>query len=159
MLLSVLLMIGVFGCNAQDQQKEEEIRSKINTEFSLNIRECNIGTDAVTDFNGKVEFWNVCNLKNGNRIILIESYNEVTYYQEVYFEKNSELIYAKETEKFMPKNHFTQMNWNCEYYAKKGELIALMSLGHGKTENDQWDPDIIFEMYENRLSELKKIIE
>lgn len=159
MLLSVLLMIGVFGCNAQDQQKEEEIRSKINTEFSLNIRECNIGTDAVTDFNGKVEFWNVCNLKNGNRIILIESYNEVTYYQEVYFEKNSELIYAKETENFMPKNHFTQMNWNCEYYAKKGELIALMSLGHGKTENDQWDPDIIFEMYENRLSELKKIIE
>ena len=68
-----------------------------------------------------------------------------------------ELIYAKETQNYMPKNHFTQMAWNCEFYAKNGKLIAIMSLGHGKTEDEEWNPDVIFDMYKNRLTELKRI--
>ena len=75
----------------------------------------------------------------------------------IYFEKNGELIYAKETQNYMPKNHFTQMAWNCEFYAKNGKLIAIMSLGHGKTEDEEWNPDVIFDMYKNRLTELKRI--
>jgi len=111
----------------------------------------------ISDFNDKTEFWNICNLKNGNRIIKIESHEKETYYQEIYFEKNGELVYAKETENYIPKNHFTQMSWNCEFYAENGELVALISLGHGKTEDEEWNPDVIFEMYKNRLTELKKI--
>ena len=57
----------------------------------------------------------------------------------------------------MPKNEFTQMIWNCEFYMKKGKLISLMSLRHGKTEDDKWNPDIIFEMYKNRISEMKRM--
>jgi len=49
------------------------------------------------------------------------------------------------------------MSWNCEFYAENGELVALISLGHGKTEDEEWNPDVIFEMYKNRLTELKKI--
>lgn len=157
-LLTLILTFGILICNAQNQrEKEEKIRSEINTEFEENKGECYAGVDVVSDFNGKTEFWNICKLKNGNRIITIDSYKKDTYYQEIYFEKNGELIYAKETENYMPKNHFTQMSWNCEFYAKKGELIALMSLGHGKTEDDKWNPDVIFEMYKNRLTELKRI--
>lgn len=32
-----------------------------------------------------------------------------------------------------------------------------MSMGHGKTENDEWNPEIIFEMYKKRKTELDKI--
>lgn len=158
LLLTLIMLIGILNCNAQNQrEKEEKIRSEINTRFYKNLSECNTGIDTVTDFNGKMEFWSICDLKNGNRIIKIESHKEDTFYQEIYFESNGDLIYAKETENYMPKNHFTQMVWNCEFYTKKGELISIMSLGHGKTENEEWNPEVIFEMYRKRLSEFKKI--
>ena len=157
-LLTLIVMIGILSCNAQSQrEKEEKIRSEINLNFDKNMSECNSEIDAVSDFNGKSEFWNICDLKNGNRIIKIESHKGDTFYQEIYFENNGDLIYAKETENYMPKNHFTQMYWNCEFYAQNGELIALISLGHGKTEDDEWSPEVIFEMYKNRIVELKKI--
>ena len=57
----------------------------------------------------------------------------------------------------MPKNHFAQMSWNCELYIEKGKLISLISLGHGKTEDDNWNPEVIIKMYKTRLTELKKI--
>lgn len=152
------MMLGIMNCNAQSQRAEEEkMRSEINEIFYQNISECNAEIDAVSDFNGKSEFWNICDLKNGNRIIKIESHNADTFYQEIYFENNGNLIYAKETENYMPKNHFTQMAWNCEFYIQNGELITLVSLGHGKTEDDEWNPDVIFDMYKNRIAELNKI--
>ncbi len=157
-LLILIMTFGILSCNAQNQRdKEEKTRAEINAGFDENVLKCNTGIDSVTDFNGKIEFWNICNLKNDNRIITIESHKGDTYYQEIYFEKNGDLIYAKETENYMPKNHFTQMAWNCEFYANKGEIITYMSLGHGKTEDDKWNPEIIFEMFKNRLIELKRI--
>ena len=57
----------------------------------------------------------------------------------------------------MPINNFVLQTWTCQFYAKKGELISLMSLGHGKTEDDEWNADIIFEMHEKRITELNKI--
>ena len=127
LLLTLILSFWILSCNAQSQrEKEEIIRSEINTEFEKNMTECYAGVDAVSDFNGKTEFWNICELKNGNRIITIDSHKEDTYYQEIYFEKN-------------------------------GDLITLMSLGHGKTEDEEWNPDVIFEMYKNRITELKRI--
>jgi hypothetical protein len=32
-----------------------------------------------------------------------------------------------------------------------------MSLGHGKTEDDQWNPEIIFDMHNKRITELNRI--
>lgn len=156
--LILIILFGILSCNAQNQrEKEEKTRIDINVEFDKNVSECPSGTDLVTDFNKKNEFWDICNLDNGNRIIKIQSHKTDTFYQEIYFEKNGDLICAKETEKYMPKNQFTKMIWNCEFYAKKGELISLMSLGHGKTEDDKWNPEIIFEMYKKRIAELNQI--
>lgn len=157
-LLVLIVIFGFLTCNAQSQlEKEEKIRSEINAEFNRNMSKCISGIDAVSDFNGKTELWYICDLENGNRIFKIESHKNNTYYQEIYFEKNGNLIYAKETENHMPKNHFTQIAWNCKFYAKNGKLISLISLGHGKTENANWNPDVIFEMYKSRLTELKKL--
>ena len=49
------------------------------------------------------------------------------------------------------------MDWNCEFYIKNGKLIGLISLGHGKTEDDEWNPEIIFQMYKKRIAELSEI--
>ena len=157
-LFSLLLLFIIGACAAQSQREnDEKIRAKINTQFYAALSNCNRETTAVTNFNCKDEFWSICVLKNNNRIVTVEWHQGDTYYQEIYFEKNGDLIYAKETENYMPKNQVTQMQWNCEFFTKNGELLTVISLGHGKTESDEWDPDSIFQLYKTRLAELEKI--
>jgi len=148
------------ACAAQSKAtKEAKIREDIRSLFDTNVANCAAETTAVTNFNGKTEFWSICPLQNGNRIITIHSHQGDTYNQEIYFEQSGDLMYAKETENYMPKNQFTQLPWNCEFFAKNGELLTIISLGHGKTEDDEWDPDSIFKMYKTRLAELAQIKE
>ena len=157
-LLTLSLLLCLFNSHAQTAlEKEAIIRSEINLEFEKNSLLCDNQVDAITDIHGKTEFWSICELDNGNRILQIESHKENTYYQEIYFEKDGALVYAKETENYIPSNHFTQMPWYCEFYARNGKLIALLSHGHGKTEENTWNPEVIFDMYRKRLNELEKI--
>ena len=157
--LFILLMLVFFlkGTAQSQQEKEEKIRTLVNTEYNDIACECNFEVNAITDFNAKKEFWSICELKNGNRILKINSHDNDFYYEEIYFEKKGALIYAKETENYVPKNYFKQMSWHCEFYTKNGVLLTLISLGHGKTEDDNWNPDSIFDSYKKRLAELKKI--
>ena len=67
------------------------------------------------------------------------------------------MIYAKEIGNYLPLNDFTQKFWNCEFYIKNRQIISIMSLGHGDTEDDGWDPESIIEMYDTRLIQLKEI--
>ncbi len=159
LLLAVTIMLcSTTSANAQTQiETEESIRAATNVEFYKNMADCDSEVDAVTDFNEKTEFWSICDLDNDNRIIKVKSYNDNTYYQETYFEENKLLVYAIEAEYYIPKNSFIQQVWNCEFYIDNGKLVTLMSLGHGKTETEDWDPGIIFSMYEARLNELSRI--
>jgi predicted metal-binding protein len=136
---------------------EEKLREEINTQYLSELSKCSQSINAVTDFNGKTEFWRICKTDNGKRIIQINSHEETALYEEVYFEQNGELVYAEESINYMPINHFVLQPWTCQFYAEKGKLVSLMSLGHGKTENDEWNPEIIFEMYKSRIAELNKI--
>ncbi len=159
-LLTLLMLVNILGCNARkDYNSEEKIRTEINAEFKKNMLQCGTSVNAVTDFNGKTELWGICELENGNRILKIESHEDEVYYQEIYFEKEGDLIYARETANYLPKNHFTQRGWNCEFYTKNGKILTITSLGHGKTEDEEWEPESIFEMYKKRLAELEKIEE
>lgn len=158
LLTILLLLLGILNSAAQSQQEEEEaIRNQINRTYKQALTECVLEVNTITTFNEKKEFWSICQLKNGNRILKIASHDNDIYYEEIYFEKEGMLIYAKETENVIPKNHFTQMTWHCEFYIRNGALLTLISLGHGKTEDENWDPDSIFDSYKKRLAELKKI--
>ena len=140
-----------------EPQKEEKFRDSIYKQYVTERSKCSQNVNAVTDFNGKTEFWRICEIESGYRIIQINSHEETELYEEIYFERNGELIYAEESVKYMPINHFTLQPWTCQFYAEDGELITFMSLGHGKTEDDKWNPEIIFEMHKKRIAELNKI--
>lgn len=127
----IILLLVSMNSTAQSQT-QEQIQAATNADFAKNFSQCSAGVDTVTNFNAKKEFWQICTLDNGNRIIKIKSYNDDNYYQEIYFEKSGDLIYAVETQNYMPINHFTQQVWNAEYFIKNGELVSSMSLGHGK---------------------------
>lgn len=140
-----------------EQDKETIIREKINNQYLIELSKCHQKIDAVTNFNGKTEFWRICKNEDGNRIIQINSHKEDTLFEEVYFEKGDELVYAEESIKYMPINHYTLQPWICQFYTKNGKLVSMMSLGHGKTEDEKWNPEVIFEMHRNRIEELNKI--
>lgn len=139
-------------------EKEEKLRRKINLQYLAELSKCSQNINGVSDFNGKTEFWQICKTDKAKRIIQINSYEEDVLYEEVYYEQNGELIYAEESIKYMPINHYVVQSWTCQFYTEKGKIISLMSLGHGKTEDEKWNPEIIFEMYKKRIEELNKIL-
>lgn len=155
-----LIVFSINLLSAQEEEfKEEEFREEVNLELLKNYTACELfwSEKGVSVFNQKTEIWSVCNLKNGNRFIRIESFNNETFFQELYFEKNGKLRYAKETENYTPENGFAQMKWNCEFFFKDGKLMTNISLGHGKTEDENWNPSSIIKMYKKRISELNKM--
>lgn len=176
-LLTFIILISLTACESKksksieknveesemEEQKveltgEEKLREEINTKYLTELSKCSQNISAVTDFNGKTEFWQICETDNGKKIIQINSHEKTEFYEEVYYEQNGELIYAEESIKYMPINHYVVQPWTCQFYADNGKLVSLMSLGHGKTEDDNWNPEIIFEMYKKRISELDKIV-
>jgi hypothetical protein len=61
--------------------------------------------------------------------------------QTFYF-NNNQLIYASEfiTSYYGEKNKPDSMIWGGNYYFLKDKLIDFTTLGHGKSETDEWDP-------------------
>lgn len=78
-------------------------------------------------------------------------------FQEIYFETENDLAYAKKkkNEQLMPKNHFAQSIWNCEYFTQNEEILSTISLDHGKPVSEDWQAESIFELCQQRLKELK----
>ena len=149
--------INIQKTDSTELKGEEIIRAETNKRYLSELEKCGQNINAVTDFNGKLEFWRICETDNGKRLIQIDSHDKTVLYEEVYFEQNGELIYAEESIKYMPINHFVLQPWTCQFYADNGKLVSLMSLGHGKTEDDQWNPEIIFDMHNKRITELNRI--
>src|SRR5690606_218520 len=78
-------------------------------------------------------------------------------YTEIYLLKDGRLVYALEEVKRMRLNHYTQSVWRCEYFIKDDEVIDYSSLGHGKTEDDAWEPESILVQFCKRTADLEKI--
>lgn len=142
---------------AENKSKEHLIKGKIDSLYNREDSKCNITREAVTQFNGRQEFWSICNTSDSYTIIKIKSHATEQLYEEIYFLKEEALIYAEESINYTPINHFVQQVWKCHYYIEDDKIISISSLGHGKTEDDNWDPESILGMYKTRMTELLQI--
>jgi len=113
--------------------------------------------DAVTDCNGYPEFWTVGQPDAHTQSFRITWYHEDQLYSEIYLLKDGRLVYVLEEVKRMRLNHYTQSVWRCEYFIKDDRIIDYTSLGHGKTEDDAWEPESILIQFGKRKAELEKI--
>ncbi|NOT52346.1 MAG: hypothetical protein HOP10_13835 [Chitinophagaceae bacterium] len=66
-----------------------------------------------------------------------------TDYEEEYYLHEGTLIFATEKEvwRFPSMNPVDSMGWSGVFYFSKGKLIYQSTLGHGKSELDNWDPE------------------
>ena len=63
--------------------------------------------------------------------------------QQSFYLKNGELIYATETIiSYYTENHQTDsITWSGDFYFSRGKLIHHITLGHGKSESENWNPE------------------
>lgn len=63
--------------------------------------------------------------------------------QQIFYLKEGSLIYATEkiTTYFTDKGKTDSIVWNGDFYFSKGKLIDHVTLGHGKSEIDTWNPE------------------
>jgi hypothetical protein len=78
-----------------------------------------------------------------NSFISIEYKIDSTAYTEEYYLQNSSLIHASEQEIWynpsLGANEYTA--WSGGFYFSKQKLIDHVTLGHGKSETEDWDPE------------------
>ena len=106
---------------------------------------------------GKTKSYTLIKLKNNKEInekwqyadskqftfINIEYKIDSTVYSEKYYLKKGSLLYAYESElRYFPSlkidDHST---WAGDFYFANNKLINHVTLGHGKSESDDWDPE------------------
>lgn len=86
-------------------------------------------------------------------IFKVESRDSSSFRQDLFYFKESKktVIYARETEFHFYKND--TLTWKCEYFFKDGKLVDWVSLGHGKTESEDWDIDEIYTKFKDYLDQ------
>jgi len=139
------------------QQTLADAKASILTVRELYFSKINQDIDAVTDFNGYPEFWAIDQMDTYTQALRISRYHQGQLYTELYIVKNKKPIYAIEEIKAMRFNNYTQSVWRCEYFIKDDKVIDYISLGHGKTEDDAWEPGSILNQFDKRKDELEKI--
>ena len=97
--------------------------------------------------------WDICQANRQTKIITIMYKKQDVKYTELYFVRNGKLVYAFE-EQIGGNNDWI---WNCRFgIVDEKEAEVLSSLGHGKTEDDNWNPNEIIKMYKKRMIQLRK---
>ena len=101
------------------------------------------------------ETWQHFDNKQLARIIINYTIDSTDYTEKYYF-KDGLLIYADENEvSRYPSLGNGYMLWGGGFYFSKGKLIDHVTLGHGKSETDDWDPEKeILQRLEKRKKEL-----
>ncbi|KAA1239156.1 hypothetical protein [Aquimarina sp. RZ0] len=161
MKLPIYLILYIFPlitfCQV-DYNDEETFRDKMDVTIEELLSTCT-GNQRVgiSSFNKIQEFWEFSSCYKTNKIISIMYYSNQTKFEELYVIQNDKLIYAKESEIGIPINSFDVITWNCQYYFNNEKLYTHISLGHGKTESENWNPESIIDTFQNRLIELEKI--
>lgn len=159
-ILLIPFLIPILGFSQQkkpDSSSINEIVRKIDKLGETSNRSF-INTKVIK--NKKVEeTWQHFDNKQLTRIIINYTIDSTDYAEEYYF-KDGFLIYADEKEiSRYPSLGLNQYSvWGGGFYFSNGKLIDHVTLGHGKSESDDWDPEKeILQRLEKRKKELASL--
>ncbi len=120
------------------------------------FKECGLNKANNKTYTSGDNHWEICQSDTKTKIFRITHAKRDTKYTELYFVSNGTLVYALEREAGIKSESI----WDVKYRITNGKHAQVISsLGHGKTENDNWDPNSILGMYKKRMEELKSIKE
>ena len=158
-ILLVFLLSPTLMVNAQeDFGRGETFRKEVITEVHNQLRLCDFEDDfSISEVKTThetfqiCEFTDVCDPGTYFKIYKAGFYEAPDKYQELYFTKRDTLIFARETKLSIFGND--TIIWSCDYFFEKGALVDFSSLGHGKTEEEDWNPESIITQFKERLGQ------
>ena len=136
-------------------------RFKIDVQIDLpdvrkQIEYCKSKKSKHTTFKHKNVQGNICQAKRQTKIITINYKRKEMKYTESYVVRYGKLVYAFEQQ--MDDREGYEWIWNCQFgIVDEKEAEALSSLGHGKTEDDNWNPNEIIGMYKKRMEQMRRL--
>lgn len=149
----------MFSVAAFAQEAGEKEKLRIQEIYQALSEKENKAFFAITNFDAPTEYWFSTDLSAEIQSLRITYYQNPHHYEEYYITENGKLIYAFESQVFVPYNHELQQMWNCAYYLNDQKVFDYISLGHGKTEEDDWDPQEIVTQFQRRNAQKTMIKE
>lgn len=158
LLLSILFSIIIKAQN-DVQIEEEKYRDDIDVAVEEILMTCGLnGSKAISLNNNTKHYWEISEkCYENNKTYIIKYHQNEVYFEEIYITQNDKLFYIKESETRIPLNSFEQIRWNNQYYFKNGLFYTNISLGHGKTEDENWNENDIIVRFNLRIQELNKL--
>ncbi len=134
-----------------------EIKNSISEIKEIYFNQINLNSDSILTKEENREYWKVHELDKHTTAWHISTQSDGMHYTEIYIIKNSELIYAFEEIQCRSNNLEESSVWRCEYFIFDEQVFDYVSLGHGKTEDDAWNPDDIIKQFKNRQAEFQGV--
>ena len=160
--LIFLFLIASLSCIGQEKKEDSASINKLVAKIDK-LSKANSKTfskDKLIDHKKVKEQWRVFDNKEYSRIIIqytTDSAGQSVAYTEKYYLKNGSLIYAYESEVFFLTGETINegTTWAGDFYFSKGKLTDHVTLGHGRSELDDWDPEKeILQNWKERKREL-----
>ncbi|MEQ8416633.1 MAG: hypothetical protein RIB71_19280 [Imperialibacter sp.] len=105
-----------------------------------------------TQLDGRTEEWRRCSYSNNRELFIITSSDERTDYFELFLTIDNALVYAEESIISYSQRPDNGTPWTCQYLLADRNVVDYISLGHGETEDENWQPESIFEQWNARLA-------
>ncbi len=138
----------------QASETRHVLMEHIETEYTKTLEpECLLDIKKLVRSGDTLTTWKVCK-RETYQLTIRERYTGSTWVRALYFGKGGELFYAQEKILRSAKNGVTEFEWEITYWAHEGKLIHYLSHGHGRTEEDGWQAESVFDDYCRIMAEV-----
>lgn len=144
LLFAIAFVIIVKASFGQDLEKQ---KTAIDADVESISKQTNLKTESfsIQALKKALHYINYQFIENTDGYVKIHrqfSHKNDTIKQTFYF-KNNGLIYATEkiTSYFTENGKTDSIVWKGDFYFANGRVIDYVTLGHGKSEIDTWDPE------------------
>jgi hypothetical protein len=91
-------------------------------------------------------------------VLKVNFQDGILFFEEEFFIRNGEPVFAYEKET-ATKDGEVIHEWSGEYYFEDGKIFDIETLGHGKSETDDWEPEKeIPKLYRKRIKQLNNYL-
>jgi hypothetical protein len=168
-MLSLAFILSIFLISCQEKPKSEIKEKQEQTAENLISDSVNIlidkslmacldsepkSTEELSGEEGGLKEWRYCKQDN-IEVLSITLYEEEVKSSEAFILIDNQLVQATEEVTIGYASNDGGTKWNCVYQVKNGSVEDYISLGHGKTEMDDFNASEILDIFEKRIVEFE----
>lgn len=138
--LFILFIFNVYNLFAQNEKAiNDSLQSCIQKE--LESLKHNTNKHCLKKVKDSITILDICKFDNQSTIFMITEDPPNLARKEVIYIKDNKIRFVSELEEDSNIACIANTLWECKYYFINGKLSFYESLGHGKSEDDSWNPE------------------